>query len=113
VSLARRLILLVLPVPALFAAANFWWLMHQQATLLREQEAQRARTLAASLASNCALALETGNPAQMQASLNALFVERDILSLEVIAPDGINGAYERLVKGDIRYRFVIDMGSLA
>lgn len=87
-SLARRLILLVLPVPALFAAANFWWLMHLQTTLLREQEAQRARTLAASLASNCALALETGNPAQMQASLNALFVERDILSLEVIGADG-------------------------
>lgn len=32
--------------------------------------------------------------------------------IEVIAPDGINGAYERLTKGDIRYRFVIDMATL-
>ena len=84
-SLARRLILLVLPVPALFAALNFWWLVHQQGALLREQEAQRAQILAATLASNCELAL---NQAQMQASLNALFVERDIVSLEVIGADG-------------------------
>ncbi|MGE3866345.1 MAG: NAD(P)-dependent alcohol dehydrogenase [Hyphomonadaceae bacterium] len=33
--------------------------------------------------------------------------------IEVIAPDGVNAAYERLVKGDVRYRFVIDMGKLA
>jgi len=32
--------------------------------------------------------------------------------IEVIAPEGINGAYERLVKGDVRYRFVIDMATL-
>ncbi|HRO03476.1 MAG TPA: NAD(P)-dependent alcohol dehydrogenase [Terricaulis sp.] len=33
--------------------------------------------------------------------------------IEVIASDVINAAYERLVKGDIRYRFVIDMSTLA
>lgn len=32
--------------------------------------------------------------------------------IEVIAPADINGAYERLTKGDIRYRFVIDMSTL-
>ena len=33
--------------------------------------------------------------------------------IEMITPDGINAAYERLTKGDIRYRFVIDMATLA
>ncbi len=34
-------------------------------------------------------------------------------AIEMITPDAINAAYERLTKGDIRYRFVIDMASLA
>ncbi len=29
--------------------------------------------------------------------------------IEILGPSGINAAYERLVKGDVRYRFVIDM----
>jgi uncharacterized zinc-type alcohol dehydrogenase-like protein len=29
--------------------------------------------------------------------------------IEIIGPAGLNAAYERLAKGDIRYRFVIDM----
>ncbi len=33
--------------------------------------------------------------------------------IEVIAPDQINEAYERLEKSDVRYRFVIDMGQFA
>jgi uncharacterized zinc-type alcohol dehydrogenase-like protein len=33
--------------------------------------------------------------------------------IEVIAPDYINEAYERVVASDVRYRFVIDTGSLA
>ena len=32
--------------------------------------------------------------------------------IEMTTPDGINAAYERLSKGDIRYRFVIDMATL-
>ena len=32
--------------------------------------------------------------------------------IEVIAPDQINEAYERLEKSDVRYRFVIDMSRL-
>ncbi|MBK0380575.1 NAD(P)-dependent alcohol dehydrogenase [Mucilaginibacter segetis] len=32
--------------------------------------------------------------------------------VEVINIDYINEAYERMIKGDVRYRFVIDMGSL-
>lgn len=32
--------------------------------------------------------------------------------VEVINMDYINTAYERMVKGDVRYRFVIDLGSL-
>ena len=32
--------------------------------------------------------------------------------IEVIAADKINEAYERTIKGDVRYRFVIDMSSL-
>ncbi|PZO53429.1 MAG: hydroxyacid dehydrogenase [Alphaproteobacteria bacterium] len=33
--------------------------------------------------------------------------------IEMTTPDSINAAYERLTKGDIRYRFVIDMATLA
>lgn len=32
--------------------------------------------------------------------------------IETITPDQINGAYERMLKGDVRYRFVIDMAKL-
>ncbi|MBB5771920.1 putative zinc-type alcohol dehydrogenase-like protein [Brevundimonas vesicularis] len=33
--------------------------------------------------------------------------------IETIAPDQINDAYERMLKSDVRYRFVIDMEKLA
>ena len=40
--------------------------------------------------------------------------ERDITSdVEVIDIASVNKAYERVLKGDVRYRFVIDMASLA
>ena len=32
--------------------------------------------------------------------------------IEMIAADGIDAAYDRMVKGDVKYRFVIDMQSL-
>ncbi len=39
--------------------------------------------------------------------------ERNIMSdVEVIAMKDINGAYERMLKNDVRYRFVIDMATL-
>ena len=31
----------------------------------------------------------------------------------MIAMQDINAAYERMLKGDVKYRFVIDMASLA
>ena len=40
--------------------------------------------------------------------------EKNIVSdVEVIAINTINQAYERMIKGDVRYRFVIDMKSLS
>ena len=33
--------------------------------------------------------------------------------IELIAIDQINEAYERMLRGDVRYRFVIDLASLA
>ena len=40
--------------------------------------------------------------------------EHGIVSdIELIPMEGINEAYERMLKGDVRYRFVIDMASLA
>jgi uncharacterized zinc-type alcohol dehydrogenase-like protein len=35
-----------------------------------------------------------------------------VSDIEMIRMDEINDAYERLLKGDVRYRFVIDMASL-
>ena len=36
-----------------------------------------------------------------------------VCDIETIAPDQINQAYERMLKSDVRYRFVIDMERLA
>ncbi len=36
-----------------------------------------------------------------------------VCDIEVIAPDQINQAYERMERSDVRYRFVIDMGRMA
>lgn len=39
--------------------------------------------------------------------------EHDVLpEIEVITPDYINEAYDRVVSSDVRYRFVIDTASL-
>lgn len=39
--------------------------------------------------------------------------DHDIVSdIELITVDGINAAYDRVVKADVKYRFVIDMASL-
>jgi uncharacterized zinc-type alcohol dehydrogenase-like protein len=35
-----------------------------------------------------------------------------VSDIELIPIQGINEAYERMLKGDVRYRFVIDAGSL-
>jgi uncharacterized zinc-type alcohol dehydrogenase-like protein len=40
--------------------------------------------------------------------------EHDIVSdIEMIRADEIEGAYERMLKGDVKYRFVIDSATLA
>src|SRR5699024_12509546 len=40
--------------------------------------------------------------------------EHDIVAdIEMIGVDGINDAYERMLKGDVKYRFVIDNATLA
>ncbi|MGE4449818.1 NAD(P)-dependent alcohol dehydrogenase [Castellaniella sp.] len=36
-----------------------------------------------------------------------------VADIEMIRADEINGAYERMLKGDVKYRFVIDCASLA
>jgi uncharacterized zinc-type alcohol dehydrogenase-like protein len=39
--------------------------------------------------------------------------QHDIVSdVEVIPMQNINEAYERMMQGDVKYRFVIDMGTL-
>ena len=39
--------------------------------------------------------------------------EHNITSdIEIIAMKDINEAYERMIKGDVKYRFVIDMATL-
>ncbi|MEO7136876.1 MAG: NAD(P)-dependent alcohol dehydrogenase, partial [Gemmatimonadales bacterium] len=36
-----------------------------------------------------------------------------VSDIEIIPIQGINQAYERMLKSDVKYRFVIDMASLA
>ena len=53
-----------------------------------------------------------GGIAETQEMLN-FCGERDIVSdVELIRMDEINEAYDRLIKSDVKYRFVIDMNSL-
>jgi uncharacterized zinc-type alcohol dehydrogenase-like protein len=36
-----------------------------------------------------------------------------VADIEMIRADEINAAYERMLKGDVKYRFVIDSATLA
>jgi uncharacterized zinc-type alcohol dehydrogenase-like protein len=40
--------------------------------------------------------------------------QHDIVSdIEIIAMDQVNEAYERVIKSDVRYRFVIDIATIS
>lgn len=54
-----------------------------------------------------------GGIAETQEMLNFCAEHGIACEIETIAPDQINEAYERMLKSDVRYRFVIDMEKLA
>lgn len=54
-----------------------------------------------------------GGIAETQEMLDFCAKNNIASDIETIAIQQIEGAYERLVKGDVRYRFVIDMASLS
>ena len=56
-----------------------------------------------------------GNPTFDTAQAIAVMLEKHGIAcdIETISPDQINEAYERMLKSDVRYRFVIDMEKLA
>lgn len=53
-----------------------------------------------------------GGIAETQEMLDYCAEHNIVSDVEVIAMKDINQAYERMVKGDVRYRFVIDMATL-
>jgi alcohol dehydrogenase (NADP+) len=53
-----------------------------------------------------------GGITQTQEMLDYCAAKNITADVEVIAPDGINEAFERTVKGDVHYRFVIDLSRL-
>ena len=53
-----------------------------------------------------------GGIKQTQEMLDFCAQQNIVSDIEVIPVEAINDAYERMVKGDVRYRFVIDLGSL-
>ncbi len=53
-----------------------------------------------------------GGIAETQAMLDFCAQHRIVADVEVIPMQHINEAYERMLKGDVRYRFVIDLASL-
>jgi uncharacterized zinc-type alcohol dehydrogenase-like protein len=53
-----------------------------------------------------------GGIAETQEMLDFCAEHGIVSDIEVIAMQGINEAYERMLKGDVKYRFVIDMASL-
>jgi uncharacterized zinc-type alcohol dehydrogenase-like protein len=63
----------------------------------------RRRSLAGSL---------IGGIAETQEMLDFCAEHNIVSDIELIPIQKINEAYERMVKGDVKYRFVIDMASL-
>ncbi len=53
-----------------------------------------------------------GGLAETQEMLDFCAKKKVLADVEVIAPRDINAAYDRLVKGDVRYRFSIDLSKL-
>lgn len=53
-----------------------------------------------------------GGIAETQEMLDFCAEHNIVADIELIRPDQINDAYERMLKGDVRYRFVMDMSSL-
>jgi uncharacterized zinc-type alcohol dehydrogenase-like protein len=53
-----------------------------------------------------------GGIAETQEMLDFCAKKKVMADVEVIEPKDINGAYERLLKGDVRYRFSIDTSKL-
>ena len=64
----------------------------------------KRRTIAGSL---------IGGIAETQEMLDFCAAHGIVSDIEMIAMQDINAAYERMLKGDVKYRFVIDMASLA
>ena len=54
-----------------------------------------------------------GGIAETQEMLDFCAAHGIVSDIEMIAMQDINGAYERMLKGEVKYRFVIDMASLA
>lgn len=53
-----------------------------------------------------------GGIAQTQELLDYCGEHKIVSDIEIISIQKINEAYERMLKGDVRYRFVIDLASL-
>jgi uncharacterized zinc-type alcohol dehydrogenase-like protein len=64
----------------------------------------RRRSLAGSL---------IGGIAETQEMLDFCAQHGIASDIELIPAEGINDAYERMLKGDVKYRFVIDIGTLS
>ena len=87
-NLTGRILSAVVPIPILFAAVNYFWLMDFQGQRLRQQEQQRALVMADCLASNCAFALESLDRPLMQTSVNAMFLQRSVRWVQVVDERG-------------------------
>jgi uncharacterized zinc-type alcohol dehydrogenase-like protein len=53
-----------------------------------------------------------GGTAETQEMLDFCAEKNIVADIEIISMQKINEAYERLLKSDVKYRFVIDMASL-
>ncbi len=53
-----------------------------------------------------------GGIAETQEMLDYCGAHKIVSDVEIIPIQKINEAYERMLKGDVRYRFVIDIASL-
>jgi len=54
-----------------------------------------------------------GGIPETQEMLDFCAAHHSVADIELIRVDEINAAYERMLKGDVKYRFVIDNATLA
>jgi alcohol dehydrogenase (NADP+) len=115
-ELANSLDLVVSTVPANVDIDAYLGLLARDGTLVNLSVPQKPLSLSAAtlLANRRSIAgTRSGGLPETQAMIDFCAVHGIAAEVEVIDADHIDDAYERLLAGDVRYRFVIDVSTMS